>query len=113
MKKKLNQLVKQNKRLYDLLSERLPTCCSTCRQKMEHNDDISPSPLAPQVEFYTEDQLMTVDMAIAELKVSRSKVYQMIGAGELTKLSKYGGTRLIVAEVIEAKKWYSIPKGKI
>lgn len=66
-----------------------------------------------QVPCYDEDELMTVKEAMAELNVSRWKISEMRTNGELTDIARAGRVRLIRAEVMAAKLWYSRMKGKI
>lgn len=81
-----------------------------------------PSPLALASEAgcrdtdddcYQEHELMTVKEAMAELNVSRWKISDMRANGELTDIVRAGRVRLIRAEIMAAKFWYSRMKGKI
>lgn len=66
-----------------------------------------------EITGYSEDELMTVKEACAEMNVSRGTIYKKIRDGKLDKVKRDGPTRLIRKEVEAAKIWYSVPKGKL
>ena len=62
---------------------------------------------------FHEDELMTIRQAAIELRVSRGTVDKLRKEGKLTSLHQDRNVRLIRAEVIAAKIWYSRNKGKL
>lgn len=112
---RLDILIEQNERLYNFLKTAL-SCRYTCGQR-NHIMPIEEHKVVDkrnELEQYTEDELMTIDMARVEMKVSRGTVYNLIRDGKLKKLTKNSrNVRLIKAEVMAAKIWYSATKGKI
>lgn len=112
--KRIDILIEQNDRLYDFLQSRIPFCCCNCRKNAVST--APPSVWGKSTDgqtAYTEEELMTIDMGKAEMKVCRSTIYNLIKNGKLTKLDKDGKARLIKAEVMAAKIWYSKAKGKL
>lgn len=57
--------------------------------------------------------LMTIKEAIAVLKVSRYTVDAMRRRGQLTTIRQHNRIRLLRQEVDEARRWYSVAKGKV
>lgn len=60
-----------------------------------------------------EAELMTIKEAAAQLNVSRYTVDAMRKRGDLTSIRRNGRVRLMRNEVLAARKWYSVLKGKV
>lgn len=108
---RLDTIIQQNDRLYELFKKKLSKSCVACKEK--HKKRKERQRKKQESLSYTEDQLMTIDMAVSEMNVSRSTIYNLIDQQKLKPLKKLGKVRLIKAEVMAAKQWYSIPKGKL
>ncbi|GGH18251.1 helix-turn-helix domain-containing protein [Sphingobacterium alkalisoli] len=92
--------------MLELLQKRLPG--SENQQGDERQNEAEEKQIA-----YTEEELMTVRQAYLELNVSRTTINKLRREGKLTSLNQLKNVRLIRAEVIAAKKWYSGNKGKL
>lgn len=60
-----------------------------------------------------EEELMTIKEAVAQLNVSRYTIDAMRKRGDLTSIRRNGRVRLKRHEVLAARKWYSVQKGKV
>lgn len=92
--------------MLELLQKRLPG--SDDQEGDERQNEVEEKQTA-----YTEEELMTVRQAYLELNVSRTTINKLRQEGKLTSLNQLKNVRLIRAEVIAAKKWYSGNKGKL
>jgi|GEM_PF-1670451 len=61
----------------------------------------------------SEIALMTIKEAVAQLNVSRYTIDAMRKRGDLTSIRRNGRVRLKRHEVLAARKWYSVQKGKV
>lgn len=61
----------------------------------------------------SDSDLITIKEAAAHLNVSRYTVDAMRKRGELTSIRRNNRVRLNWHEVKEARKWYSVRKGKV
>lgn len=60
-----------------------------------------------------EAELITIKEAAAQLHVSRNTVDAMRKRGDLTSIRRNGRVRLHKQEVMAARTWYSVQKGKV
>lgn len=67
----------------------------------------------PVTDTPPEDELMTVREAYLELNVSRTTIDKLRRQGDLTSVYFNNQVRLLRAEVLAAKAWYSQMKGKL
>ncbi len=104
MKKRIHPLLLTVQRIEELLRLAI---------KRQHPTEKNEGELRIDPKAYSEAELMTLKEAEYELKASRWKIKRMREEGALTELKRKDGIRLIRSEVEAAKKWYSIPKGKI
>lgn len=89
-------------------------------QQCEHRDrcrviampDREPDP-SDLPESPGEEELITIKEAVALLNVTRFTVDAMRARGELTSISRNGRVRLNRKEVMAARSWYSVKKGKV
>lgn len=93
--------------MLELLQKRLPG------SENQHGDERQKESEEEKDIAYTEEELMTVRQAYLELNVSRTTINKLRREGKLTSLNQLKNVRLIRAEVIAAKKWYSRRKGKL
>ncbi len=67
----------------------------------------------PEADSPVVQELITIKEAAAVLNVSRYTVDAMRKRGQLTSIRSNGRVRLKRHEVLDARKWYSVLKGKV
>lgn len=100
--------------VYHLLMERLPPP-SCLGQEIHGGVECKSQQQAPPDDRFNpdDDELMTVREAYLELNVSRTTIDKLRRQGDLTSVYFNNQVRLLRAEVVAAKTWYSQMKGKL